>query len=312
MANRKTILIFGISSFVGSSLVEILRENYRVVGTYYSTPIEISGIKTVKCDVLQKELVQRLIFLFKPDVTLYSVGLTNMMTCQEFPKLADAVNTAGVFNVSQASERYQSKLLFLSTSYVFSGEAVEFNEGDSPAPSTTYGKSKASAEFYIQKSCLNYIIFRCAPIFGHGINKDDPKFVEVLEREDFHKRRIVCDNRIKTGFLDVDTLAAVIHEALEQDIVNKLLQVSSPTAMTHYEFAKMYLSKKGGDVSLLTPGDWDFPVTSNSSSELEFKMDTSTIENELSLTIPDVDTMIDQYLTRMRGGNSAKILKLSR
>ena len=42
MSKKKTILIFGISSFLGSSLADILKEKYRVVGTYYNTPVDIT------------------------------------------------------------------------------------------------------------------------------------------------------------------------------------------------------------------------------------------------------------------------------
>lgn len=309
MKNQKTILIFGISSFVGSNLAEILKSDYHIVGTYYSTPVDVPGATVVKCDVLDKDFVQHLVYSYKPDVTIYSVGLTNFMTCHEFPKLADAINTAGIFNVSQASERYRAKLIFLSSSYVFSGEDLEFRESDSPTPLTVYGKTKASAEFYIQKSCLNYIIFRCAPIFGHGINKDDPKFVEVLEREEFKKKRIVCDDKVKTGFVDVFSLAGLIHRSIEMELTNRLIQVSSDTIMTHFEFAKLYLKKKLGEVTLLSSGDWEFPASGT--SDLVFKMDTSNLSHELNFPLLDVSEMIDQYLEKMGMDSKKKNSKLS-
>ena len=162
----KTVLIFGISSFLGSNLAAELKKDYRVVGTYFNTPVDIEGILTLKCDVHNKDLVQRITFLFKPDITIYAVGLTDISACQEYPKVADALNTAGVFNVSMASERYNSKFIYFSSSYIFSGEDTLFTEADTPTPSSVYGNTVASSEFYIQKSCLNYIIFRCAPIFG--------------------------------------------------------------------------------------------------------------------------------------------------
>ena len=157
MKRQKTILIFGISSFLGSSFAEILKEDYRVVGTYYNTPVDIPGVLTIKCDVHQKEMVQKVTFLFKPDITIYAIGLTDLGACQEFPKVADALNTAGVFNVSQASERYNSKFIYFSSSYIFSGEDTLFRENDTPMPTSIYGNTVASSEFYIQKSLIKYI-----------------------------------------------------------------------------------------------------------------------------------------------------------
>ena len=303
METRKTILIFGISSFVGSALAEVFRDKYKVVGTYHKTKVEIPGITIVNCDVLQKDLVQRLVRTYRPDITLYAVGITDLMVCQEFPKLADAVNTAGVFNVSAASERYQSKFIYLSSSFVFSGEDVEFKESDNPTPLNVYGNTKASAEFFIQKSCLNYLIFRCAPIFGHGINKNDPKFIEILEREEFHGRKIPCDNVIETGFLDIFSLASVIDKAIDQKITNKLLQVSSTEIMTHFEFAKLYFSKSRRDESLISQGDWDFPLSRASSNggdgSLKFRLNTTNLYTELGIKLPNIEGMIEVYLSKM-------------
>lgn len=140
---KKTVLIFGISSFVGSNLAETLRKDYRVVGTYYETPVQIPGIFSLKCDVHNKDLCQKVVFLFKPDITVYAVGLTDLESCQEFPKVADALNTAGVFNVSMASERYHSKFVYISSVYLFSGENIVYKENDTPMPTSVYGNTIA-------------------------------------------------------------------------------------------------------------------------------------------------------------------------
>ena len=260
MEKKKTILIFGISSFLGSSLAEFLKDDYRIVGTYYNTPVDIPGLLTIRCDVHQKELVQKVTFLFKPDITLYTIGLTDLNACQEYPKVADALNTAGVFNVSQASERYNSKFIYFSSSYIFSGEDTLFRENDTPMPSSVYGNTIASSEFYIQKSCLNYIIFRCAPIFGRSYNTNDLNWFEVLERNNFLNKKISCDTKVYTGFIDVWTVGKILKLAIEENITNRLFQISSSDIMNRYDFAKLYMDIFKGNTSILSKGDWKFPT----------------------------------------------------
>ena len=182
MTNQKTILIFGVSSFLGSNLAELLKDKYRVVGTYFNNETRIDGVFSLKCDVHQKNEVQKISFMVKPDITIYAVGLTSIRDCHEYPKVADALNTAGVFNVSAAAERYNSKFIYFSTSYIFSGEDTLYRENDTPMPSTMYGSTMASSEFYVQKSCLNYIIFRCSPLIGRGYQFHDSNWVETLDR----------------------------------------------------------------------------------------------------------------------------------
>jgi dTDP-4-dehydrorhamnose reductase len=59
---RKTVLIIGVNSFVGSNLAEFFRKDYRVVGTYHKKNHPLPGILTLPCDVLNKEEVSTLRF----------------------------------------------------------------------------------------------------------------------------------------------------------------------------------------------------------------------------------------------------------
>lgn len=312
MIQKKTVLIFGISSFLGSNLAQVLKKKYRVVGTYYNTPVDIPGVLSIKCDVHNKDLVQKVVYLFKPDITVYSVGLTDLNACQDFPKVADALNTAGVFNVSMASERYHSKFIYFSSSYIFSGEKTLFRENDTPMPSSIYGNTVASAEFYIQKSCLNYIIFRCSPIFGRSYNASDLKWAEVIERNDFLSEKIVCDSKVYSGFINAYFIAELLIKAIEKNVTNKLLHVSSKDMMNRYDFAKTYLEVFGGNTGLLSKGDWKFPRTENRiglqsvGEELFFEMDTTNIEEELEIQMPTIEETLRAYKSRLEGSVQIK------
>lgn len=317
MISKKTILIYGVSSFVGSNLAEQLKDKYRVIGTYYKTRVQIKDVISLECDVYSKQEVERIMHAFKPDITIYAVGLKNLMLCQEFPKLADALNTAGVFNVSQVSERYQSKFLYFSSSYVFAGEDITYTESDTPAPLNVYGSSVASAEFFIQKSCLNYIIFRCAPIFGRSYHHSDNTFVEFLEKRSFSKEKINCDDHVRTGFIDIISLAKIVHLAIEKNTVNKLIQVTSPDTMTHFAFATAFFKASERDTSLLTSGNWKYPVNQSSVSnqevggDLVFKMDLSNLINEYNITLPPVNEMIENYQKFLARSGKRKKIKSS-
>lgn len=314
MDNKKTILIFGLSSFLGSNLAENLRDDYRVVGTYFNTPVHIEGILSIKCDVQNKDMVQKVVFLFQPDITIYALGLTDLEACQEFPKVADALNTAGVFNVSTASESYQSKFLYFSSCYIFSGEKTLFKENDTPMPSSIYGNTVASSEFYIQKSCLNYIIFRCCPIYGRSYNPNDLKWTEVVERNEFLGKKIVCDSKVHTGFVDVYTIVELVKKAISLNVTNRLLHVTTKDCMTRYEFAQKYLEVFGGNTSLLMKGDWKFPQTENVlalqslGEELYFSMDTSNIEDEFAMEMPSIEDTLLRYKNKIEGNIKAKKL----
>ena len=315
MKKKKTILIFGISSFLGSNLAEILKEKYRIVGTYFENYTPIDGVLSLKCDVHNKDMVQKVTLLTKPDITIYAVGLSSLQDCKEFPKVADALNTAGMFYVSAAAERYQSKFIYFSSSYIFSGEDTLYKENDTPMPSSVYGSNMASSEFFIQKSCLNYIIFRCSPIIGRSNNARDLKWTEVLDRYNYLNKKIVCDTKVYTGFVDVWTIAGILDEAIEKNITNRLFQLSSTDVMNRYEFSKKYLEIIKGNQSLLSKGDWQFPkldnqaTRQNTNEENFYRLDISNAQSSFKTKLPSVEQAILRLNQEYSGAIGASGMK---
>lgn len=307
MQQKKTILIFGISSLLGSNLAQQLKGKYRIIGTYFNTQVKIKDVLSVKCDVHNKSMVQKISFIFKPDITIYAVGLSRLNDCQDFPRVADALNTAGVFNVSQSSERYGSKFIYFSNSYIFSGENILTKENDSAMPMNVYGNTAASSEFFIQKSCLNYIIFRCSPFIGRSYNYLDLSWTEVIERSNFLNQKMNCDHKVKTGFIDFETLALVVDLSIQNNITNRLFQVSSKDVMTRYDFTREYLEIFEGNKNLSMKGDWYFPRSENkvnmqsNSHDHTFHMDVSNVEETFDIKMPSIKEAIKKYQRSLKG-----------
>ncbi len=260
---RKTVLIIGASSFVGSNLLESLKEEYRVIGTYYQTPFEIAGVMALPCDVLRKEAVQNLLGLVRPDITIYAAGLSSLSDCQKNPKLADALNTAGVINSAMASDRYGSKFVLISSGYVMSGEPDMFKEGDAPFPNTIYGSTLSAAEFYVQKSCLNYFILRCSLLYGRSFNPLELNWFEQIEKSIALGKPLYADDSVITGFLDVKVLCNFMKTAIDSNLTNRLIQLSSRDYMTRFEFAKLYTQVFHKNTDLVVKSNWDFPINEN-------------------------------------------------
>ena len=212
-----------------------------------------------------------------------------------------------VFNVAMASERYHAKFIYFSSCYIFSGENIIFRENETPTPSSVYGSTMAAAEFFIQRSCLNYIIFRCCPIFGRSYNHNDLKWVEVIEKNEYLGKKILCDSKVFTGFIDVYSLIEYLEVAINLNVTNKLLQVSSKDLMNRYEFSYKFLEVFGGNTGLLSKSDWGFPRTENQialqevGDEMRFDIDIYNIETDLGVTMPTIEDAIKRYKENLSG-----------
>jgi dTDP-4-dehydrorhamnose reductase len=298
---KKTILIFGVSSFVGSNLLEMLKDEYRIIGTYYKTPVSIPGVTCIPCDVLRKEYVSNITSRFRPDLTIYAVGLSSLKECQQTPKLADALNSNGAVNCCASSERYGSKFIYISSGFVLGGEDTVYREGETPFPNTAYGTSLSSTEFYIQRSCLNYLILRCCPLYGRSFNPNHNNWFEYLQAAFAKNEMFQADDSVYTGYLDINIMVKILKAALNKEVTNRLFHLSSTDFMTRYEFAKLYAKIFKKDETLIQKTSGKFPADKNNNGENSnyyYRLDTSNIEEFLNTKMPKIEESLS--LTRKR------------
>ncbi|MCO4794964.1 MAG: sugar nucleotide-binding protein [Bacteriovoracaceae bacterium] len=306
---KKTILIFGVSSFLGSNLAQILRKDFKVIGTYHKDPVSLPGILTIPCDVLAKDEVQLIIYAFKPDITVYAEGVSSVYEAHKKPEIAEAYNTSGLFNVAEYCHRYRSQVCYVSSSYVFGGEDKQYIEMDIPDSNTVIGKTQSQAEFYIQKTSLNYIIFRACNLYGRSILPNMDPWFEKIQRNILTGERINADNYVKVGFLDVFYLGTLMKICFEKKVANRLFQVCSKDTLTHYEFAEAYTKVFNENSKLIEKGKWTFPVEENrrgDSNKYNFHLDVSNIESFLNVNMPTVEESLEFTFRRMHGKQSNK------
>jgi dTDP-4-dehydrorhamnose reductase len=298
---KKTILIFGVSSFVGSNLIEMLKDEFRIIGTYHKTPVSIPGVTCVPCDVLKKDYVSNITARFRPDLTIYAVGLSSLKECQLTPKLADALNSVGAVNCCAASERYDSKFIYISSGYVLGGEDTVYREGETPFPNTVYGNSLSSTEFYIQRSCLNYLILRCCPLYGRSFNPNHNTWFENLQASFAKGEPVMVDDTVHTGFLDVQIMIRILKAALSKNITNRLFHVSSNDFMTRYEFAMLYAKIFKKDQGLIQRMNGKFPADKNKDEGQNYfyRLDTSNIEEFLNAKLPKIEDSLQLTYKRL-------------
>jgi dTDP-4-dehydrorhamnose reductase len=307
---RKTIVIFGASSFIGSNLAEFFKKDYKVIGTYYKNSVHIPGVLTIPCDVLAKEEVQLILFAFKPDVVIYCAGVTSVYDCHKNEERADALNTSGLFNVAEYCQRYKAQICYISSGFIFAGQRKTYFEMDIPDSLTNYGKTQAAAEFYIQKTSLNYVIFRCCRLYGRGIVAQRPTWFQNFERRLSQNKSLSMDDFITTGFMDVYYLGLLIKMCLDKKVTNRLFQVSTNDIETLHGFSKHYSDVFGVSKDMFTKGRWTFPLNQTQSTtqvedKLFFKLDTANLEGFLNIELPTIKESLEFTYSRL-GGQSVK------
>ncbi len=166
------LLIIGASGVLGSALYhEALKKKWNVLGTYCSC--EYEGLSHL--DVRDGEEAKNIYDFFKPETVVLAGGITNVDLCEKDPLLAEDVNIKGTLNVIKNSHRYGSRLIYVSTDYVFDGKNGPYSEEDKTNPVNVYGRTKLEAENAVLSFSKRCAVVRTSQLFGY-----DPRGVNFM------------------------------------------------------------------------------------------------------------------------------------
>jgi dTDP-4-dehydrorhamnose reductase len=153
------ILVMGGSGVIGFKLVEYfsnLQED--VEFTYLTNKPKFSKGHCI--DITHTKTTVELITKINPDIVIHAIALTNVDLCETNNELADSINVHGTKNIIEGCKIIGSKIIYISTSFVFDGKKQQYFENDETAPSTYYGITKNIGERLVIKSKLPYLILR--------------------------------------------------------------------------------------------------------------------------------------------------------
>lgn len=235
----RRILITGCHGLLGQKLVELLdREFCELHGidvhsaSYFPTRRAYTYHQldlTNRSETI--ELVQRI----QPSAIVNTAAITNVDACEYEREACWKINTTAVQSLVKAARLAGSRLVQLSSDYVFDGEAGPYSEFDRPNPISYYGKSKHASENAVLGGGIDGVIVRTVVLYGHG-RKLKPSFVSWLVERLRARRdvKIVTDQISNTTL--VDDLAAAIRRILELGRTG-IYHVAGREILSRFEFA---------------------------------------------------------------------------
>jgi len=151
------VAIFGATGLLGKALMQEWKGD------------EVVGLGSADADIRDEQRVVNAVAQIRPDWIVLAAAFTDVDGCESNAERAFAVNRDGALIVAKAAKQFASKLLFVSTDYVFDGKKTEPYETTDPrAPRSVYGKSKADAEVQLLEILPEVCIMRTSWIFGVG------------------------------------------------------------------------------------------------------------------------------------------------
>ena len=201
-------------------------------------------------DISSEKQVFDLITSEKPQVIINCAAYTNVDACEANENTAFTVNAVGARNLSAAAYHIGSKILQVSTDYVFDGSGyTPKREFDKTNPSSVYGRSKELGEILVRQTNPRHFIVRTAWLYGQGNN-----FVRTMLKLAIEKNEIsVVNDQFGSPTSTVDLARSIIN------LVNTnsfgTYHGTCEGQCSWYDFAKRIFEIKGLDIKVI-------PITS--------------------------------------------------
>lgn len=157
-------LIIGASGLVGSNCLNYFTEKgLETLGTYFSYPAR----NTVFFDTLNPDNPENVCLdEFSPNVIIHCGALTHVDYCEQHPEESYRLTVTSTANVIELARKFQSKIVFISTDYIFDGLDGPYDETADAHPISIYGQHKWEAEQLITQSGLDHLVLRITNVYG--------------------------------------------------------------------------------------------------------------------------------------------------
>lgn len=159
------VLIIGASGLVGSNCLKYLRnqDDFEVKGTYFSFKIEgLHFFDTLNPDNSKNFDIES----FKPTHILHAGALTHVDYCESHQEESYLKTVQSTKNILILAERLQSKVIYISTDYVFDGLSGPYDENAEVNPLSIYAKHKLEAEMLVRNQSPQNLILRVTNVYG--------------------------------------------------------------------------------------------------------------------------------------------------
>ncbi|RPI74055.1 MAG: dTDP-4-dehydrorhamnose reductase, partial [Desulfobacteraceae bacterium] len=228
------ILLLGAKGMLGSDCKIVLSRNNEVIAPDKKELNIISWDKVIESlhDIM-------------PNLIVNCAGFTNVDACEKQNETfaVKKVNIEGPRNLSQGAARYDSKLVHISSDYIFNGQKPipqPYFEDDPLDPLSAYGRSKMESEVAVRENAPDYMIIRTGWLYG----RNGSNFISSLLAHAFSKKKKplkVVDDQYGSPTWTL-RLAEQIEELIKYDIKGTF-HVTAEEYCSRLEYAQYIFEK---------------------------------------------------------------------
>lgn len=239
------VLVTGVGGQLGHDVMnELAGRGHEGIGSdlaeVYSGIQDGTAVTTMSyhsLDITDATAVESMFSEIHPDAVIHCAAWTAVDAAEDEDKRdrVEQVNVKGTEAIARACKGEGSKLLYLSTDYVFDGEGQTPWKPDCKdyAPLNVYGRTKLGGELAVARQLSQYFIVRIAWVFGVNGNN----FIKTMLRAGKnHDQLTVVRDQIGTPTYTFD-LARLLVDMIETEKYGYYHATNEGDYISWYDFA---------------------------------------------------------------------------
>ncbi|MBL7094217.1 NAD(P)-dependent oxidoreductase [candidate division KSB1 bacterium] len=247
------IIITGINGLLGQKLLEQAASKFSILGIdIHPEPFNKQiNFKYEKLDITDRRLLTESILNFYPHYLINTAAMTDVDGCEKKKEQCWKINVQAVKNIVYAARKIGTKIVHLSSDYIFDGKNGPYSENDSPSPLGYYGKSKLASENVLHASDLDYSIVRTMVLYGAAINVRPNYVTWLISALKENKNLKIVTDQVGNPTL-ADDLAATILKIIELEKWDTF-HVAGSEIIDRYKFALKIAEVFGLEDNFISP-----------------------------------------------------------
>lgn len=230
------VLVTGVKGQLGHDVVNELEKR----------GIQPIGVDIEEMDITDFASVDKVLTDCKPDAVIHCAAYTAVDAAEDAAEICRKVNVDGTDNIAKVCKKLGSKMMYISTDYVFDGQGERPWEPDDPkGPQSVYGQTKYEGELAVMNSVEKYFIVRTAWVFGvNGKN-----FVKTMLRlAETHDTLTVVNDQFGSPTFTYD-LAKLLVDMIVTEKYG-VYHATNEGFISWYEFACAIFKEAGKNITV--------------------------------------------------------------
>ena len=282
----KKVLVIGVNSLIGSSIIKTLNKNYRLLGTSRRVSNNHYYLDLSKNNESWPEIGLC-------DVIIFCGSISSLEGCAQNETISYKVNVSSIHDVIIKYKQKNTQLIFFSSSHVFDGRKKFYTEDDSPNPLNILGKHKLKGEEIILNE--NGLVIRLTKVLDYKFKRFSIWCDSFQSNKPFE-----TFTNLTVSLVPLKKVISFISKAIDNEIKG-IIHISGPDEYSYYDIAKMIAKNLNFNENLIIKSIGHNDITGR--KYFNTCLRTSEIVSEFGINILNtVDTLqnwCDNYKKRI-------------